>query len=128
MTNTANTTTTPIFKDIVDALLSEAGSDVERAFFNSDTPKINQWTKEDDEEDTSVKTAEEQSITYAYVDSYGGEGQGDEYWSVYEFTLDEEKVYVKFNGYYQSYNGSEYDAYFFVEPKEKVVTEYVKVK
>ena len=125
MTNTANT---PSFKDIVDALLSEAGSDVERAFFNSDTPEINQWTKEDDEEYTFVKTAEEQGISYTHIDSYGGEGQGYEYWSVYEFTRDEDKVYVKFNGYYQSYNGSEYDEYFFVEPKEKVVTEYVEVK
>jgi len=116
------------FKDTITALLNDADSDIRRAFFNSETPEISKWTKEGDEEYTFVKTAEAQGITYAHVDNYGGEGQGDEYWSVYEFTLGEDKIYVKFNGYYQSYNGSEYDEYFFVEPKEKVVTEYVKVK
>ena len=66
-------------------------------------------------------------ITFENVDFYGGEGKGDEYWSVYEFSLGEEICWVKFNGWYSSYNGSEYGEFFFVEPKEVVVTRYIEV-
>lgn len=69
----------------------------------------------------------EKGITFKNVDSYGGEGKGDEYWSVYEFSLGEEICWVKFNGWYASYTGSEYGEFFFVEPKEVVVTRYIEV-
>ena len=59
---------------------------------------------------------------------YGGEDMGSAYWSVYKFTQNDESVYVKFNGFYQSYNGAEFTEWFFVEPKEKVVIEYDRVK
>lgn len=62
------------------------------------------------------------------VGQYGGEDMGSAYWSVYKFYLDNETVFVKFNGFYQSYNGAEFTEWFFVEPKEKVVIEYVPVK
>lgn len=58
------------------------------------------------------------------VDHFGGEGQGDAFWSVYSFEREEEKVYVKFDGWYASYNGSEFTDWSFVEPKEKVITVY----
>lgn len=66
-------------------------------------------------------------ITFENVDSHGGEGQGEDYWSVYKFTLDNEVCWIKFDGWYSSYNGSEYTEFFFVEPKEVVVTKYFKV-
>jgi len=116
------------FKDTIASMINDAGHGIQWEFFKSETPKISKWTKEDDEEYLFVKAAEAQGISYTHVDNYGGEGQGDEYWSVYEFTRGKDNVYVKFSGWYQSYNGSEYDEYFFVEPKEKVVTEYVKVQ
>lgn len=51
---------------------------------------------------------------------------GDEYWSVYSFTDGKETVYIKFDGWYQSYNGSEFTEWFFVEPKQKTVTIFEK--
>lgn len=59
------------------------------------------------------------------VDSYGGEGQGDNYYSVYHFP--EVDMYIKFYGYYQSYNGSEYQDCYLVEPKEVTKTEYFQI-
>lgn len=64
------------------------------------------------------------NIKINHVDEFGGEGQGDSYWSVYSFTKDDETVYVKFDGWYQSYNGAEYDSWFFVKPVQVTVTQY----
>ena len=74
-----------------------------------------------------LEMAKEKNIQFQYEDSYGGEGQGDEYWSVYKFSLGEEVVYVKFDGWYASYNGSEFNEWFFVEPQEKVITVFNRV-
>ena len=68
----------------------------------------------------------EKNIQFQYEASYGGEGQGDDYWSVYSFSRDDETVYVKFSGWYASYNGSEFSEWFFVKPQEKVFTVYEK--
>lgn len=59
------------------------------------------------------------------VDSYGGEGEGDDYYSVYRFF--EHDVFIKFQGWYQSFNGSEYDHMLEVRPKEVTITKYVAV-
>lgn len=58
-------------------------------------------------------------------DSYGGEGQGEEYWSVYYFP--KLNLYVKFEGYYQSHHGAEYESCSEVIPKEVTKTEYVSI-
>lgn len=65
-------------------------------------------------------------FTFALVDSYGGEGQGDQYWSVYKFTHKDtnEEILIKFDGYYQSYNGAEYMGWSEVKPVEVTKTEY----
>lgn len=67
-----------------------------------------------------------QGITVAHVDNYGGEDQGSEYWSVWKFTKDSEEVLVKFEGYYQSHYGTDFQEWNFVKPAQKMVTIYVK--
>lgn len=69
----------------------------------------------------------ELGLTFEFEDRYGGEGQGDEYWSVYKFSRGDEVVYVKFDGWYASYNGSEFNEWYFVEPQEKVITVFNRV-
>lgn len=64
------------------------------------------------------------NIVAELMDHYGGEGQGDLYWTVWKFTEGDESVLVKFSGWYASYSGAEYKDWFFVEPKQKVVTVY----
>jgi len=56
---------------------------------------------------------------------HGGEGEGENYYAVYKFTRKgEDPVYVQFQGWYRSYDGSTYDSWFFVEPREVLVTQY----
>jgi hypothetical protein len=64
-------------------------------------------------------------ITCEVAHHHGGEGEGDQYYTVYEFNLNNESVYIKLNGWYQSYHGPEYTDWCYVKPKEVTVIEYV---
>ena len=71
----------------------------------------------------------ENSLPFQFkcVDSFGGEGQGDEYWTVIEVrdpTNQDETLLVKLYGWYASYNGSEYEGWQFVTPRQKTITVY----
>jgi len=113
-------------KEEVQTLLDEADSDILRDFFNSDAPsKDCRYVYISDCAESFLQKELELSINHAHVDSFGGEGEGERFWSVYKFTKGNESVYVKFDGSYQSYNGSEYDEFYFVEPKEVTRIEYV---
>lgn len=76
------------------------------------------------EEEHDKDLFQSEGITVEYVDNYGGEDQGSDYWWVYSFTRDGETLLVRFQGWYQSFHGAEYEEYRFVEPREKMVTVY----
>ena len=63
------------------------------------------------------------------VDQYGGESQGEDWWSVKYFP--DHDVYIKVEGSYSSYNGTEfYDGWEScreVKPKEKLIIVYQEV-
>lgn len=66
-----------------------------------------------------------EEIKVEFVERYGGEEQGSDYWSVFKFiSKTGVELYVKFDGYYQSYCGAEFQGYFEVEPKEKTIIVY----
>ena len=115
-------------KEYLEAFFSKAHNDTVNHFFWS---YANERSAEDgliiEEVQSDFGELIGKGITFENVDSYGGEGKGEDYWSVYKFTLDNEVCWIKFDGWYSSYNGSEYSEFFFVEPKEVVVTEYFKV-
>lgn len=60
------------------------------------------------------------------VAGYGGEGKGEDWWKVYYF--EDHNVYIKVDGWYQSYNGVEFyegwDSCKNVSPKEKTIVIY----
>ena len=60
------------------------------------------------------------------VDSYGGEGQGDTWYSVKHFV--DHDVYIRVDGYYTSYDGTSFDGGWAccseVKPVEKTITVY----
>lgn len=56
------------------------------------------------------------------VEQYGGEGQGDDYHTIYCF--EDHDVYVYFDGWYASHVGSEYNEMFEVFPEQKTITVY----
>jgi hypothetical protein len=62
--------------------------------------------------------------TQVVVDSYGGEGQGDTYYTVRKFTNGDDVLYVRFNGWYSSYDGADYNNYQVVRPVEKTIVVY----
>ncbi len=102
-------------------------SEAQRAFFHDEVDQNDQMTSDGwSSEDTYL--FKEAGIIFKAEDSHGGEGQGEDYWSVYSFSKGDEKVFVKFDGSYQSYSGAEYDDFYFVEPQEKLITVYVKTK
>lgn len=57
-------------------------------------------------------------------DDYGGEEKGSEYWVIVGFSESEDKsnpIYAKFDYYYASYNGADYERWEFVKPVEKTI-------
>lgn len=73
------------------------------------------------------KELDNEGVAYEEVDKHGGEGEGDDYFRIYKFTDGAEVVFVRFQGWYASYHGSEYSGYYFVEPEEKSIIVYVDV-
>lgn len=61
----------------------------------------------------------------ALVDQHGGEGQGEDYWSVIKF--EKAQVMIEFRGWYASYSGSEYEGCMQVEPRQVEVTKYFEI-
>jgi len=107
-------------KNTVKELLDEAGDNtLQSAFFHQEIG--HSYCKEDDDLEAKLDSA---GINYECVEQHGGEGEGDQYWTVYKFTKDGEQQFVKFNGWYQSYNGSEMTEYSFVTPKKVEVIVY----
>lgn len=60
--------------------------------------------------------------TVKLVDEYGGEDCGSTYYSVYKFTRGSEEFYLRFDGYYQSHYGADYESFSEVEPAKKEIT------
>lgn len=59
------------------------------------------------------------------VSSYGGEGEGDQYWMVVSVSDGETTRYFRKDGWYASYDGGYLDGETYeVAPKEKLVTYY----
>lgn len=110
-------------------LTDNLNSTSSRRFFHQDFPDVDTKREYYDEEVLEfLDKLVENKINWEQIEQVGGEGEGDDYWVVTEFTTADAKVYVKFDGWYQSYNGSEFTEWFFVEPKEVVVTKYQKVE
>lgn len=120
--------TSAIFKEVVTNTLQHVSGlddyDLAELFFDENI-SYDAAMKED-----SLQIFKNNNIFFSLEDSYGGEGQGDSYWSVYKFVNtenNEDVVYVKFDGWYASYSGSEFSRMYFVEPKEETVINFYEV-
>jgi hypothetical protein len=88
---------------------------------------INEFLGEVDYDDNSFE-----NFNFEVVEQFGGEGKGDHCYYVIKFTRksdSEDFVYVQFNGYYDSYNGSDYSYgnSYIVEPYEKTIRAWRQV-
>ena len=71
--------------------------------------------------------SDELPFGYKGVDSYGGEDQGSDFYSLILIrnpVNHDEQYHIKFQGWYTSYAGAEYESWSFVEPKQKTITVY----
>lgn len=118
------------FQSQVLSFLTSASTDLIHAFFHSDidTGQMADYyiTSNFDYEDGETPGFDELECQVDYVKSFGGEGQGDNYWSVYRFTKKNtgEEVYIRFEGYYASYIGAEFREFLVVKPTVKTITVY----
>ena len=80
--------------------------------WNPDDPtEYSEWVKDKD-------------IDTELVKHFGGEDMGSNYYGIYKFTRGDETVFIKFHGWYASYDGSYYEGFNVVTPKEKTVAVY----
>ena len=98
-------------------LLNDADNSILRDFFFDQITEDDLTGKYTDEDTKAfLQSLKDLGISFKSEDHYGGEGQGEDYWTVYSFTLGDEKVYVDFYGSYYSYDGANYDDWSFAEP------------
>jgi hypothetical protein len=88
---------------------------------------INEFIGEFDYKNNSFE-----NFNFEVVEQFGGEGKGDHCYYVIKFTRksdSEDFVYVQFNGYYSSYDGSDYSYgnSYIVEPYEKTIRAWRQV-
>lgn len=113
-------------KNQITNLLNHASSDVINEFFNSEFgEEANRW--DGDEIVEFRKKLEDAGIKAKHEDNHGGEGEGEDYWSVYSFTKGDDTAFVKFLGWYYSYDGSTFDDWFFVAPEPRTITVYERI-
>jgi hypothetical protein len=110
----------PEFIKEINDLFNKADSSTLNDFFNSKAHEG--YTSPST--DTFIADLEVRGITLGHVDSFGGEEQGADYYSVYEFKKGTEVALVKFDGWYASYSGSEYSKFLFVKPEPTTVIVY----
>jgi hypothetical protein len=112
-------------KDSITNLLNNTGYEIRNALFESEFPFSEYNSRHKGAK--FINDLYKLNYDLIHVDSFGGEGEGDSYWSIFKFTHEKEEVYVKFNGFYQSYTGAEFDGWYFVEPAEVTVTQWNRV-
>lgn len=61
------------------------------------------------------------------VETFGGEGMGDQYYMVFKLEDCSGERFFKLDGWYASWDGGTYDRMFEVKPVEKTVTFYESV-
>jgi hypothetical protein len=76
-----------------------------------------------DEVEEMYNTVKEKLGGWTQVEQKGGEGQGDEWYSITYFPAHD--VYIRTDGFYTSYHGTDFDDFGKeVRPQEKVITVY----
>ena len=105
-------------KQLVTELLEAGGHGMQNDFFYSEVDPTHRYRSE------HLDAFDEAGVTVEHLDRFGGEDMGTAYYSVYSFEKDDQKVYVKFDGWYASHVGSEFTEYRFVEAKQQTVTVY----
>ena len=113
------------FEKLVVKLLNEADGDVKAGyFFQGDAGDVHDESRYWEDVNEFNEILQSHGINFEQKEHFGGEGQGDDYYSVYRFFTKTDDCYIKFSGWYQSYSGCDYSEFFVVKPVERMVTFY----
>ena len=104
-------------KETLEKFLDENSSELESAFFHESITDYGDFPEMEEE-------LQQAGTAFECVEQEGGEGEGDQYHTVYKFTKGSEEVFVKFHGWYASYHGSEMNGYKIVAPRKVEITIY----
>lgn len=90
-----------LVRDLKEAIKSseEDWSDPAREMFSGNSPSAKYHP--------IIKELNELGFEFHEEDHHGGEGQGDQYWSVIKITRGDQVAFIKFYGWYASFAGSE---------------------
>ncbi len=98
---------------------------LKKFFDNADSEVLNDFFFDEFSWSAEVpKELADAGIVFDLVDEYGGEGEGDRFDKTYKFSDGSSDVFIKFWGWYASYDGATYENWHFVTPKQKTVTVY----
>lgn len=91
--------------------------------------ELDAWMGEDVSADAELSSLEVKEIlqkigSFEFTDHYGGEGSGDDYWTVVHFK--DHDIYVQFDGWYASHCGAEFEDMFQVWPQEVMKIEWTR--
>lgn len=97
----------------------QAWKDIHRELFYGEDPSDSGYEDE-------MLVLSQNGYVIKKEDHYGGEGKGDEYWSVFSVTRSGETKYFKIHGWYASHHGPSIngDAYDFFEVEKIPVQTY----
>lgn len=102
--------------------------------FNTEISLINEENKNfyleycDEIEDKNIELDVSQFVEIKSVDHHGGEGRGDDYYTIFKVVeLDKSETYWKFDGWYTSFYGAEFERCYQVEPKKVIKIDWVSV-
>lgn len=113
------------FEELVVKLLNEADNEVKyRYFFEGEASDVYDDGRYWDGVAEFNEILQSHGINFERKEQFGGEGEGEDYYSVYSFFTNTDECYIKFSGWYQSYSGSDYSEFFVVKPVERMVTFY----
>lgn len=76
-------------------------------------------------EDGEFKELYKQLGEFEQVEKFGGQGKGDDFWRVYYFR--DHDIYIRFDGWYTSHEGADYNDMFEVKPVQITKTEYHRI-
>ena len=99
-------------------------STIEEALFKGNT-----YSREDKLFQKFKARLNEHAIGFELAEEVGGdtEEDGSTYFKVYNFSDGVNECWIKFDGWYSSYDGSELRSYFPVKPEVKQVTVFEKI-
>ena len=79
-------------------------------------------------EEYFLEPEESEKYIAEQVDQRGSEGDGAEMYRTFKIKTGQEECYVEFSGRYSSWDSSNYDDFYFVQPEEVMIIQYKRIK